>query len=256
MKKAAAHGRRLSRAHHEDVEPTRLDSMREWLEGMLEPLHELESRSMFGGTGVYSRGTMFAILYDGRVYLKTNEETRAAFVQRGGGPFQPRKGAALTSYHEVPAEILDDEDELLAWARRALLVACESPSKSKARGAVRPEAILEGYSDGIRALAEKLRVLVRDAAPDATEAGYRGWRLIGYRSPHYFCFIAPHGDHVRVGFEHGHRIADPDGLLEPMGKQVRFVRLLPGKRVPAAALRRLIHAALETPPLRRAAKSD
>jgi hypothetical protein len=124
-------------------------------------------------------------------------------------------------------------------------------SKSRARGAVAPEEILEGYAEEIRTLAEKLRLLVRDAAADATEAGYRGWKLIAYRSPHYFCFIAPQRDHVRLGFEHGHRLGDPDGLLEPMGKQVRFVRLLPGKRIPAAALRRLIGFALETLPERK-----
>lgn len=229
--------------------------MREWLEDALKSLPELESRSMFGGTGVYSEGTMFAILYEGRVYLKTDSTTREAFVQRGGEPFQPRKGSTLASYHEVPSETLDDDAELLAWARRAVLVARASPSKSRGRTAVPPEDILEGHGEGIRALAQKLRVVVRAAAPDASEAGYPGWKLIGYRSPHYFCFIAPQRDHVRLGFEHGHRLADPDGLLEPMGKQVRFVRLLPGKRIPTAALRGLIRTALVTLPARRADKS-
>jgi DNA transformation protein and related proteins len=239
-----------------DVKPARLDSMREWLEDALKALPELESRAMFGGLGIYSGGTMFAILHGGRVYLKTNHQTRVAFVQRGSEPFRPRKGAVLSSYHELPAEIVDDEAELLAWAQRAVLVARASAATSSgARAAVPPEDILEGHSGEIRALAEKLRVLVRAAAPDATEAGYRGWKLIGYRSPHYFCFIAPQSDHVRLGFEHGHRLADPDELLEPMGKQVRFVRLLPGKRIPSAALRRLVCAALTTRPERRATRA-
>src|SRR6185503_10053486 len=119
-----------------------------------------------------------------------------------------------------------------AWARRAVLVARAAPSKSRARASVPPEEILKGHVEEIRALAEKLRLIVRGAAPDAIEAGYPGWKLIGYRSPHYFCFIAPQRDHVRLGFEHGHRLADPDELLESMGKQVRFVRLAPGKRIP------------------------
>lgn len=75
-----------------------------------------------------------------------------------------------------------------------------------------------------------------------------GWRLIGYRSPHYFCFIAPLADHVRLGFEHGHRLSDPHGLLESMGKQVKFVRLVPGQRIVVTALRELIEAALVTRP--------
>jgi len=210
---------------------------------------------MFGGTGIYSEGTMFAILHGGRVYLKTDQKTRAAYVERGCEPFRPRKGSTLASYHEVPGEILDDDDELLAWARRAVLVARAAPSKSRARASVPPEEILKGHVEEIRALAEKLRLIVRGAAPDAIEAGYPGWKLIGYRSPHYFCFIAPQRDHVRLGFEHGHRLADPDELLESMGKQVRFVRLAPGKRIPSAALRGLIHTALATPPERRAVKA-
>lgn len=243
--------RRGLRTRREAVEPTRLDSMREWLEDALKPLLELESRAMFGGTGIYSEGTMFAILHGGRVYLKTDQKTREAFEQRGCEPFQPRKGSTLASYHEVPGEILDDEEELLAWARRAVLVARASPSKSRARTAVPPEDILAGYDDGIRALAEKLRLIVRATAPDATEAGYRGWKLIGYRSPHYFCFIAPQADHVRLGFEHGHQLLDPHSILESMGKQVKFVRLVPGKRIPLTAVRGLIRKALTTPPERR-----
>jgi DNA transformation protein and related proteins len=227
--------------------------MREWLEEGLRELPELEVRQMFGGAGIYSEGTMFAILHEGRLYLKTDPQTREAFVQRGSEPFRPRKGSILASYHEVPGEILDDEEQLLAWARRAVVVARAAPSKSRAH-TVPPEGILEGYDEEIRALAEELRLLVRAAAPEATEAGYRGWRLIGYRSPHYFCFVAPQKDHVRLGFEHGVRLDDPDGLLEAMGKQVRFVRLLPGQRLPTSALRRLIHAALATLPEPRAAK--
>ena len=92
---------------------------------------------------------------------------------------------------------------------------------------------------------------MKNEAPHATEAGYPGWRLIGYRAPHYFCFVAPLPDHVRVGFEHGHALPDPKNMLEPMGKQVRFVRLEPGKRIPTAALRALIRAALEPPAHRR-----
>jgi len=236
-------------------EPTRLDSMREWLEEALQPLPELECRSMFGGNGVYSAGTMFAILHAGRVYLKTSEDTRVAYVERGCEPFQPRKGTVLASYHELPGEILDDDAELLAWAQQAVLVAKAAPSKSRARTTVRPEEILEGHDEKIRAVAEQLRLVVRGAAPAASEAGYRGWRLIGYRSPHYFCFIAPQPDHVRLGFEHGHRLADPEGLLESMGKQVRFVRLVPGKRIPKAALQRLIQAALVILPEGRAARA-
>jgi DNA transformation protein and related proteins len=226
------------------------DSTQEWLEDRLGRLPELEIRRMFGGAGIYAEGTMFGILHAGRLYLKTNESTRAPYTERGMGPFRPRRGAVLKSYYEVPAEILDDDGELLSFAREALSIADVAPTQSKAR-TVSPEQILEGYPSEIRELAHRVRKLVLAVAPDAAEAGYAGWRLVGYRCPHYFCFVAPQADHVRLGFEHGNRLLDPDGLLEPMGKQVRFVRLAPGKRLPVSGIRNLLQWALQTKPERR-----
>jgi len=207
---------------------------------------------MFGGAGIYADGTMFGILHAGRVYLKTNESTRAAHTERGMGPFRPPRGAVLKNYYEVPPDTLDDEAELLTWTRRALAIAEVTQPQSKAR-AVSPEEILEGYPLEIRELAHRLRKIVLKAAPDASEAGYAGWRLIGYRSPHYFCFVAPQADHVRLGFEHGNRLSDSAHLLEPMGKQVRFVRCEPGTTIPVRGIQELIRAALRTLPKRRKA---
>jgi len=228
------------------------DSSQEWLEQRLGRLPELEVRRMFGGAGIYADGTMFGILHAGRVYLKTDESTRVAYTERGMSPFRPRRGAVLKSYYEVPPDILDDDDELLSWARHALAVADAPKAPSRAR-TVSPEQILEGYTPAIRELAHRVRKLVLAEATGASEAGYAGWRLIGYRCPHYFCFVAPQTDHVRLGFEHGNRLPDPDRLLEPMGKQVRFVRLVPGKSVPLRGIRALVRAALETHPERRKA---
>jgi DNA transformation protein len=221
--------------------------MQEFLEDRLRKLPDLEIRSMFGGAGIYAEGTMFGIVYRGRVYLKTNPSTRAAFVGLGMKAFRPPRGAVLKSYYEVPPDIIDDEADLVSWARRAL-AAASTPSRSTKARTVAPAQILEGYSPEIRNMAARLQHLVLDEAPEAEEAGYVGWRLIGYRSPHYFCFLAPQADHVRLGFEHGVRLRDPDGVLEPMGKQVRFVRCTPGRALPVAAIRSLIRAALSLAP--------
>ena len=242
--------RRVAR-DKEGFEAKPRDSMQEWVETCLAALPNLEVRRMFGGAGIYADGTMFGILHKGRVYLKTDERTRAAFVERGAGPFRATKKLVLKSYYELPADVLDDDAEFLSWCRGAVEIAEAAPAKAKGPAKVSPSQILAGHSRPIRDLAERLRKLVREAAPDATEAGYAGWRLIGYRSPHYFCFIAPQADHVRLGFEHGVRLADPDGILEPMGKQVRFVRIIPGRALPIAAIDRLIQRALRTLPARR-----
>jgi DNA transformation protein len=232
------------------------DALRDWLEEALAPLPDLSIRRMFGGAGIYADDTMFGILHEQRMYLKTDERTRGDFVARGSGAFRVRSGSVLTSYYELPVDVLDDESELLRWSQTALGVAREAQQRPRGRRFVEPEQILAEHTAEIRKLAERARAIVREEAPQASEAGYPGWRLIGYRAPHYFCFVAPLPEHVRVGFEHGHALPDPKGLLEPMGKQVRFVRLEPGKRIPEAALRELIRAALELRPAPRAPKKQ
>jgi len=226
------------------------DSLREWLLEVLGALPELSIRRMFGGAGIYSGEKMFGVLHQQRVYLKTDEHTRPSFEKLGSEALRVRSGNVLTSYYELPAEVLDDEQEFVSWARQAIDVAARQPERPRKRKHVDPEQILQGHAPEIIELAQQARALIRKAAPEASEAGYSGWHLIGYRSPHYFCFVAPHADHVRLGFEHGHILPDPKRVLEPMGKQVRFARLVPGQRIPRTALQGLIRAALEPPPRR------
>ena len=109
------------------------DSMHELLLDHLGGVPELEIRRLFGGAGLYSDGTMFGILYDGRVYLKTDEATRADYAARGSSAFVPRSGRTLTSYYEVPAELLDDAAALLVWARRAVAVAQARSARAPVR---------------------------------------------------------------------------------------------------------------------------
>ena len=76
-------------------------------------------RPMFGAHGLYLRGAFFAIAYDDRLYLRTDEATRPKFLAAGMGPFVPPKGPTIGSYYEVPPEVLDDQDALAAWAEEA-----------------------------------------------------------------------------------------------------------------------------------------
>jgi DNA transformation protein and related proteins len=112
------------------------DTMRDWLEERLGAMPELEVRRLFGGAGLYSADTIFGIYYDGRVFLKVDARSRDEFVERGCEAFRPRSGRTLASYYEVPAEVLDDDAELLRWARRAWDAAVEGgkpPRRAMAR---------------------------------------------------------------------------------------------------------------------------
>lgn len=86
-----------------------------------------DQRRMFGGVGLFSDGLMFGIITrSDALYLKTDETTAPDYEALGAKPFTyTRNGATRTmgGYFEVPADLLDDADELSEWARRAIEVA-------------------------------------------------------------------------------------------------------------------------------------
>lgn len=116
-------------------------------------------------------------------------------------------------------------------------------AKKKSQNRCSPEELLADKPLPIRQLAQRLRQLIRQVVPDVEEAGYPGWKLIGYRHGRYFGYIAPKVDRVEVGFEHGVTLPDPEGLLEGSGKQVRYVTLRPAVELPMEPLKELIQTA-------------
>ncbi|HET7922722.1 MAG TPA: TfoX/Sxy family protein [Gammaproteobacteria bacterium] len=80
----------------------------------------LKVRAMFGGQGLYLGGHFFGIVHGGALYFRTDGESRAAYQQAGSRPFNPKGKQELHRYYEVPAEVLEDADRLMEWARRAV----------------------------------------------------------------------------------------------------------------------------------------
>jgi len=86
----------------------------------------VEVRRLFGGAGVYADDTMFALVHDGVIFLKVDEQSAPAFDREGLEPFSYARGgerASLTSYRRMPDRLYDDPDELVVWARTALAAA-------------------------------------------------------------------------------------------------------------------------------------
>jgi DNA transformation protein len=96
------------------------DSFRDFVLDQLHDLGHVDCRRMFGSYGLYHGGIFFGILSSGRLYFKTNPVTRRSYVRRGMGPFQPSTKQTLKSYYEVPVEIVEDGEQLVDWARRAI----------------------------------------------------------------------------------------------------------------------------------------
>ena len=92
-------------------------------------------KRMFGGGGIYADETMFALIIDGVIYLKADEQTVAAFEWEGLAPFTygaMNKRVAM-SYWRMPDRLYDDPEELAQWSRDALAAAVRA-GVSKARG--------------------------------------------------------------------------------------------------------------------------
>lgn len=114
------------------------------------------------------------------------------------------------------------------------------------------DELLDEHTEPVAALARELRRVIVAAMPTATERVYSGWHGLGYVHPEagYVCGIFPQSDEVKLGFEHGHLLPDPDGLFSLGGTQVRYIVLRPGDPVPATAIADLIAEALELRPSR------
>jgi DNA transformation protein len=83
-------------------------------------------RRMFGGAGLYREGTMFAVLADDVAYLKVDDSNRDDFLRAGSAPFEPYPDKIKTTvrtFFEIPADVMEDPDELARWAQRSWLVA-------------------------------------------------------------------------------------------------------------------------------------
>lgn len=97
----------------------------EFLRDALVPLGPVQVRRMFGGAGVYADGVMFGLVADDTLYLKADVETRRNFEEEGAGPFlYSSRGKTISlSYWRLPERLLDDPEEMTAWARKALAAA-------------------------------------------------------------------------------------------------------------------------------------
>ena len=58
-----------------------------------------------------------------------------------------------------------------------------------------------------------------------------------------FAYVNVFKAHTNVGFFYGAHLDDPSGLLEGNGKNMRHVKVKPGRALDSAALEGLIHAA-------------
>lgn len=110
---------------------------------LLEPLGGCSTRAMFGGHGMYRDGAIFGLVLHDRLYLKTDEESKSAFIGAGGVAFEyPGKTRSVQAgYWSPPEQALESSEDLIRWVRLALAAAVRKvAAKSRKRAPARQAA--------------------------------------------------------------------------------------------------------------------
>ncbi len=120
----------------------------------LAPLGDARGRPMFGGYGVYLDGLIIGLIAFDSFYLKVDDQNRPDFEAAGAAPFSYDTKAGVNTimgYWEVPADVLDNSDQLRAWALKSLAVSQRAGAKgAPKRKKVSPQG-RRGHREGKRA---------------------------------------------------------------------------------------------------------
>lgn len=107
---------------------------REFIQFILEglaPLGNVTAKRMFGGDGIFRDDLMFALVSKDTLYFKVDNSLRNEYIQRQCQAFTYiRQGKPCQlNYFSVPAETLEDSDELRQWALKSWQVAVQTQHK-------------------------------------------------------------------------------------------------------------------------------
>jgi len=119
-----------------------------WLEEALEPLGRLSLRKMMGGATLYLDGTIFGIMVDGELWLKSDAEADpiwdAVSPERFTVAFKDGSVDQM-NYRRAPSDVYDDAEELQRWVSVSLeagrrRVVKKRPKRDSAASAARSRA--------------------------------------------------------------------------------------------------------------------
>lgn len=98
----------------------------EFLREQLAPLGQLTMRRMFGKTGVFCDGVMLGMVADNALYVRVDNQNRETFKEAAASPplNYAKNGTTIDlAFWRVPERLLDEPDELVAWAQAGLAAA-------------------------------------------------------------------------------------------------------------------------------------
>jgi DNA transformation protein and related proteins len=120
-----------------------------WILEQLAAAGNISLRRMFGAVGLYRGDTFFAIISNGTLYFKVGDTNRGEYESRRMPRFRPYRDRPELSmtYYEVPADVIEDPEECVAWALRSVTaagnraIAPKRSSPSKRAAAARKKAV-------------------------------------------------------------------------------------------------------------------
>ena len=113
----------------------------EYVKEQLASIHKLTSTRFFGGVALALNGTQFGMIMDDVLYFVVDDSTRPNYEKLGSHCFSyatKNRQVKVNRYFEVPAQAIENQDELLALATESLAVARNS------RGAKAKRALHSG----------------------------------------------------------------------------------------------------------------
>lgn len=93
-------------------------------------------KRMFGGEGIFGGTVMIGLVMDEQIYLRTDDVSRPGYLAEKSRPFTFGKGGktVTTAYYSLPDRLLDEPEELVAWAQAAQRIAlAKKPKKARKR---------------------------------------------------------------------------------------------------------------------------
>jgi len=136
---------------------------------LLSPLGRTSSRRMFGGRALYIDDLCMALIFGDALYLKVNDDSRAAFERAGCRPFiyETKDGDhQMLGYYTAPEEAMESPAEMVPWARRALAAAVAARAKApkKKAAAAKAPAKKVAAKNAVAKKASAKKVVVKKAA--------------------------------------------------------------------------------------------
>ncbi len=105
-----------------------------WVHEALEPLGRVTMRKMMGGATLYLDGTIFAILDEGEIWFKADDETNQIWDREGCERFSVtfKDGKVDTmNYRRGPLDVYDDPEAMQRWTQLAVEAGLRGAAKKK-----------------------------------------------------------------------------------------------------------------------------